>query len=306
MLALAALHMYRQILDNTFVFCGRSTFQQSTNAWTLHGRFLAGRTSREMYEAYLQYFDAAVKGQRELMREADLRAAYVSSSLISVVSLFSLGVECAGAEGHECEPDAEDGRLWFSLAVGPRELIPLWIQRSGAEALREMGVYDDEPNLRDVDELFHPKYATPFEGLLTFGSEFEKITNEESIAYQQALSYIGLIYTKLVGRLEEPLVTSRRYVALPGRVPPTFSEMVLQQRHRAVAILAYAFAMTRLLEDDMPWYRGIAAKRVSPIAKRLPPAWQQAMKWPLAMLNVSPSDRASLPDPTSTEYHLLT
>lgn len=304
MLALAALHMYRQILDNTFIFDRSSAFHNSQNAWTLHGRFLAGRSSREIYEAYMHYFDSAVKGQRSLIQEADLRAAYVVSALISVISLVSLGLDVPEELRSKMQPATS--YLWFTLAMGPRELVPLWIQRSGVESLRETGVYDDEPDFKNVEELFDPKHALLFEDLLTFGAEFETITEAESVAYQQALSYIGLIYANLVGRLEEPLVTSRRYVALPGRVPPAFSDTVLQQRPRALAILAHAFATMRLLEAEVPWYRGIAAKQVPCIAASLPPAWQKAMNWPLAMLLVSASERGHLPDLKISKFRLAT
>lgn len=304
MLAVAALHMYRQMLDETFIFYRNPAVQDTRILWTLHGRFLAGRTPREMFSLYLHYFDSAVKGQQELMQEDDLRAAYVSSLLISVMCLFSLGIDAVKTQESDLELDSS--RLWFTVAIGPRELMPLWLERSGMEVLREMGVFDGPPNFQNVDDLFHPDHARPFESLLHFGTAFETITTKESLAYQQALSYIGLIWRNLVHHAEEPLVISRRYIALPTRTPPLFSEMVLQQRYRALAILAHAFAIMRLLEDDVPWYRGIAAKQVPAIGAMLPSAWQQAMMWPRAMLLVSPSKRTSLPDPTSTEYRLPT
>lgn len=303
MVALAALHMYRHILDTTFVF-HRGSSENAANALALHGRFLAGRTSGEIYEAYLHYFDSAVKGQQVLMRETELGGVYLSASLISVISMVSLST--SPDEGRGSASEAANAPLWFRLGLGPRELLPLWRQRSGDDALREMGVFDGKPDFQNLDELFDRMHAATFEDLLTFGTEYETITNDESIAYQQALSYVGLIYFNLSGRLEEPLVTSRRYVAFPGRAPRAFCELVLQQRPRALAILAHAFAIIRLLEGEVPWYRGIAASQVLDIGRRLPATWQMSMRWPLAMLNVSPSDRTSLPDPRGINYRLLT
>ena len=86
-------------------------------------------------------------------------------------------------------------------------------QRSGREALVEMSLCNQKPNVLNI----HTDHTSPPQRLLTFGTDFETITAGGAVVYQQASSFIGLIYKQLVNRLENPLVISLLSLRLQAR-----------------------------------------------------------------------------------------
>lgn len=123
-----------------------------------------------------------------------------------------------------------------------------------------------------------------FTELLTWAREYEIQSPEDTDAYQKTLSYIGLIYKGISARTEAPLATCRRVIALPSRVPPRFVQLAQRRQPRALVMLAHAFAMMKLLEREVPWFKGIAEKQTPAIFDELPTGWRSQMQWPMSIL----------------------
>ena len=114
------------------------------------------------------------------------------------------------------------------------------------------------------------------------------------------MSYIGLAFECIVTRSESVLASSRRIMALPARAPGRFLTMVLQQKPRALAMLAYTFALIKLLDTEVLWFRGIAQRTIPLIYDRLPAGWKTLLDWPLIIVkqNLSRLDELpALPNP---------
>lgn len=140
-----------------------------------------------------------------------------------------------------------------------------------------------EPDLSDVDELFHPAHMEPFKYLLS-NVDGDELAAEDRIAYEQVLSYAGLIYKGIVQGLESPLVTGRRCNAMPAVVPIRFVDLVEAHRPRAMAIMAHIFAFMKLIQENYPWFKGIAERQIPIICRCLPQPWLEFVQWPMQVI----------------------
>lgn len=140
-----------------------------------------------------------------------------------------------------------------------------------------------EPDLSDVEELFHPAHMEPFKYLLS-NVDGDEILEEDRIPYEHALSYVGLMYKGIVQGLDSPLATGRRCNAMPASVPLRFLDLVEANRPRAIAIMAHVFASMKLVENHYPWFKGIAARQIPIICRSLPPQWAEFVQWPVQVL----------------------
>ena len=174
----------------------------------------------------------------------------MASALISFTALFLLSGD--GGDGQVDPVETPDEKLWFRLGVGPRELLNEWQEVTGRDVLCGSGLFDDEVNLFDAEELFRPDHAEPFGALLFWAREYEVLDGRDERAYQQTLSYIGLMYKGIVHRAEPALATSRRILAVPARLPDRFTELLFDQRPRALMMLAYIYALTKLIAAEIP------------------------------------------------------
>lgn len=140
-----------------------------------------------------------------------------------------------------------------------------------------------EPDLSDEDELFHPLHMEPFKYLLS-NVDGDEIAEEDRIAYEHTLSYVGLIYKGIVQNLDSLLATGRRCNAMPAAVPLRFLDLVEANRPRAMVIMAHTFASMHLIQDRYPWFRGIAEYQIPIICRSLPQQWIEFIQWPLQVI----------------------
>lgn len=140
-----------------------------------------------------------------------------------------------------------------------------------------------EPDLSDVEELFHPVHMEPFRYLLS-NVAGDEIVEEDRIAYEHTLSYVGLIYKGIVQGLDSPLATGRRCNAMPTSAPLRFSDLVEANRPRAMAIMAHVFASMKLVEEQFPWFKGVAERQIPAICRALPHQWTEFVQWPLQVI----------------------
>lgn len=156
---------------------------------------------------------------------------------MSFNALFNLGDVDENATLPETDPV-----LWVRLSAGITFICQAWLSLVGHNWIASSGVFYGEPDLSDDEEVFNPKHCKPFENVLTWALEYERMTDEHRDAYQKALSYIGLIYNKVIEDSEPVLAISRRFIAMPARLPSLFSELVDAKMPRAMVIMAHAFA----------------------------------------------------------------
>lgn len=302
LLSMSALFLYRHTSDESLAGNERRPLHERAADQSDHSVFLAGKTPQDIRRISDYYFQMAIQKQGGAIKElnkANFEAAYTVSVIISQTALFLLG--CSQPQDGEWSIGPLDETLWFRLSIGPVEVIRAWNTSTGQDVLQELGILNMKPNFRDTEELFHPDNGKPFEVLLTWAREFENINLEEQTAYQQALSYIGLMYIQFRDQLEPPLITSRRILAVPSRLGNPFMNMVLEGRPRALVILAHVIAMMRLIEADVRWYKDIAQRRLPAIHGRLAPGWKKVLRWPLAILEREVGSKEPLPIPPTAE-----
>lgn len=140
-----------------------------------------------------------------------------------------------------------------------------------------------EPDLSDREELFHPIHIEPFKYLLS-NVDGDEVAEEDQIAYEHTLSYVGLIYKGVVQSLDSPLATGRRCNAMPASVPIRFLDLVEAHRPRAMAIMAHVFATMKLVQEHYPWFKGVAEHQIPLICRALPPQWTEFVQWPIQVI----------------------
>jgi hypothetical protein len=139
--------------------------------------------------------------------------------------------------------------------------------------------------MTDTDELFDTEHGKPFLKLLTFAEDFESITPGDRLVYQNAISYVGLIYKGISDGTESEMASCRRLIAMPSRMDPRFIDLYEAKQPRAIAILAHLFACMKLIADKVPWFEGIAERQIPKTYEQLPAGWKPMLVWPMAILN---------------------
>ncbi|KAF2163014.1 hypothetical protein M409DRAFT_26461 [Zasmidium cellare ATCC 36951] len=243
----------------------------------------------DMLEISRRYFSMALEGHQKALANLNVknfRATYISSVMVSYYSFFTLSESAEGGDSLMLDP-----MKWFRLSKGTVYIIDQWKEAVGERWFLEAGGTYGEPDLSDGDELFRPIHYEPFKYLLE-PVHGDVIAEEDRIAYEHSLSYIGLMYKGIVQQTESPLATHRRVLAFPARVPDRFAQLVEAHQPRAIAFLAHVLASIKLAEPRSSWFRGIAQRQVPLICMALPPSWSEMVQWPLQIIredNISPN-----------------
>ncbi|KAM3422494.1 hypothetical protein BST61_g2840 [Cercospora zeina] len=238
----------------------------------------------QMLELSRRYFTRALDGHQKavaVLSVSNIRAAYLGAALISYYALFTLS-----------EPSEDslmlDPLKWFQLCRGVLFLIKQWEDWVGPTWVSEAGAMYGEPDLSDDIELFRKDHQQGFEYLLLPVNGVE-IKDDDRLAYEQTLSYVGLMYKGVVNGTDPPLATARRVMAMAARVPIRFGELVEANEPQAAAVFAHVFATMSLSEHCFPWFEGIGRRQIPLLCGSLPPPWRPLVAWPLQVV----SDRAS-------------
>ena len=311
LLSLAALDLYRHTygpLQNTRAGSDATNKENRVRSPLSvangHEHYLCGRDPEEMQRISHVYLESAIEGQQKALENLDndhFEPGFLASMVIYMIGLYSLACPREDGDGHD--DVAPDERLWFSLGRGCQEIARSWSQSINAHVLKAAGFFDTGPDFSNEEELFHVKHRDVFGGLLACGFDFEVMSPEEQEAYEQAVSFLGLIY-KGVRDNSAPAYVSGSYLAsFAAKVPPPFSRLVLERRPRASAIVAHLFAIMRLVEAQLPQYQGIAALQIPAICERMPRGWKKVMEWPSSVA-AQDMDTLSLPSPPSSSEDL--
>lgn len=250
-----------------------------------------GVTAATLRHVSHQFLNSALNGYRDSlqvlhtllpgsqMHSELFEAVYLASSMISLCTLCQLG----GNHFDAALEGTEDEILWVKLVMGTRQIVGQWKNVHGRDSWLESKVFTSKPNLstENMAELFSPENRVLLNPILDWASQYIVLDSEEQQAYEYTLSYIGLVYYKILDGSESPQAACVRLQALPARVPRRFGLAVVDQRPLALTILAYAFALMKLLEDVIPWFSGIAEKQIPLIQQKIPPGWWPVIQWPL-------------------------
>ena len=254
-----------------------ATFLNSTDSALRH-------ISQEFLVRALQGHQNALAqlDSQELEAKQRLRlfeAVYITSVMLSLCTLSQLS--SWGYDLLDEYPDSEV--LWVKLVIGSRQIVGQWKQVLGRESWLASKFYTAYPDLcsANMSELFDPENRTLLEPLLNWAAHWIILDVEEKEAYAHTLSYLGLIYNRIRTGSESAQTSCHRLRALPARVPRRFGETVVLQKPIALTILAFIFATMKLIEHEIPWFRGIAERQVFLIQEKLPPAWKKLIQWPI-------------------------
>ncbi|KAM0252773.1 hypothetical protein ACHAQJ_007611 [Trichoderma viride] len=110
----------------------------------------------------------------------------------------------------------------------------------------------------------------------------EEWDKEVHDVYKRTLSCIGWIWKHRFDA-DPPFGVSRRLFAFPMIVDPQYVAFVVEQRPRALVILAHYFALFTILRQF--WFVGdVGPREAKAIAAALPPEWQGLLIQPLEIL----------------------
>ena len=249
------------------------------------------KTDSDLRHTSQEYLNKALQGYQNALRQLysqdvdaklHLRlfeAVYIASAMLSLCTLSQLA-----SWGYDpIEEDHGTEVLWVKLVMGTRQIVGQWKQALGRESWLTSKVYTPYSDLGspNMAELFDPGNRTLLEPLLKWASHWTVLDAEEKEAYAHTLSYLGLIYNHIWTRSESAQASCHRLRALPACVPRRFGQGVVSQQPLALTVLAYVFATMKLLENEIPWFRGIAERQVFLMQEKLPPRWKKLIQWPI-------------------------
>jgi hypothetical protein len=191
-------------------------------------------------------------------------------------------------------------------SLEPYEPPMEWLEvgRGAFAVLPDIEKVDEHRGLKILIETTEPIWSASAKLDLAVDADLAAVLSQEIVsnddwsdadtveAYETALSYIGSFRraTTVDGTAAD--VFLRWITMFPFMVPRRFTDLVLEQRPRALVTLAIFFAVlgrTKALQflgeiGD----RTIARREVHAIRDVLPPEWQVFMAWPLAEVDSSP------------------
>lgn len=226
------------------------------------------------------YLNLALQQQRQAvanLTSANANALILSSSMLSYQGLkLHTSDDYRKAYSLPCQ--------WLHMTSGIGQIAKTAIPLMDDAALKQFYVnITGIPDFRDRAAIFNPANSKPFEALLNWTKHPEddlSLSGRE--VYEKAVDYIGGVHKALLDK-EDPRAIFRRILCFGNMVPPGFITFLEEGRPRALAILAHHCAMAKAVDDH--WvFHGFANREVRGIQGILPPEWQWAMAWPLAML----------------------
>jgi hypothetical protein len=239
----------------------------------------------ELLEARHTYLVAAVRAQREMVGRLNPALAdpvCLSSVLLLLQSFAHLGERTLRPYSPPVEW-LEMGKgvgevMWLSLQAVPNDIEPqpLFMRLVSNSYPR----YEDEP-------YFDASLRARFEDILSqdipSGDDWGDENTRE--AYDKTLSYVGSIQSAI--DREEPIyAVCRRIQTFAVLIPSKFTQLLAEQRPRALVILAHFFATAAQLQGVW-WLEygnveqgSTAVREIRAIDEILPKEWEGHMAWP--------------------------
>ncbi|KAJ5685764.1 hypothetical protein N7536_008383 [Penicillium majusculum] len=117
---------------------------------------------------------------------------------------------------------------------------------------------------------------------LLSGLDNDSIDRKEIATYELAVGHLGWSYGCYIAG-EQKSTVRRKIISFPAVVPARFIELLEARDPRSLAITAYFFGLTVIL-DEVWWMRGVAKREILGIMTLVPEEWKWAMAWPLLQI----------------------
>lgn len=234
-------------------------------------------SERNLENVSHEYLSRAVRGQHHSINHIrdvmDAEALYLTSNLIGLDTLANLNQRPAG---DPLQPLCN----WLQIATGARTVYQACAMYQDTSSLIA-SAFVTTPDLLNTAALFAAENRKHLTQILDFGADFENMAPNDRTAYEEALSYVGAIYTAFYDD-EDALLVCRRVLALPSIVPARFLELAKEHRPRALVIVAYAFAAFKLVKrNDLWWCEGVVETQLGIIYDHVPPGWRKQLGDPM-------------------------
>lgn len=258
-----------------------------------HRTTLLPDEANSMRSVHHAYIHSALQQHRPVTANLDSstsESVCLNAVLISFYTLFL-----------RSEPPTEPYEpplLWLSMSRGIRTVMKHVYHQLIRNNSRLCPLLLVQPTLWNESSTFYKGPAKPFQFILEH-RQHEELMDEQTIAaYSQAIAYVERFY--VATQINEPDYALRKmFGGFSPIVPDTFLDFVGQKRPRALAILAYHFAIAKKVENIW-WLHGIPEKEVRGINTLMPADWKWIMVWPLHLLSEEPGRDSEYPIPTES------
>lgn len=252
------------------------------------------RGSTRMVHISQTYFDRAVTGQAGRLTSIDsLRDAEACFCAGAIISVYSFALHASTPNPNVRSHEIGGLFQWLRIARG---LLAVHVASEPFDP--SVGVLariiTAIPDLSEDKVIFNPANIHGHEHLLSHRAEVEPISDEDRLAYEQAVAFTGFVWG-VVDEYKEslPVAIGRCVIAVPARMPQRFMEMVEERRPRALVILAYILASLNHIRQDIWWLTSIGPRAVTLLDVMLPPGWEPLMQYPLQTCEMAEARKAT-------------
>ena len=193
---------------------------------------------------------------------------------------------------------------WLQMARGAGTVFDCALNSiENIENAKIVAVLQTHPYLHDRSILFAETNRQKLLSLLVPEIPGEIWDAETQETYEMTLSYIGGVQMAIESG-EHVMGICRRILAFATLIPERFIDFVEEQRPRALAVLAYFFALGAHMTDI--WWIGATIEReILGIQQALPLEWQDLVQLPVQMVGLTPMQDIALPQ-TIPFFELVT
>ncbi|KAH8892137.1 hypothetical protein GQ53DRAFT_719195 [Thozetella sp. PMI_491] len=246
----------------------------------------------ELSRARQSYMVSAMREQRRMVDSMSPDNA----EPVSLAAMLILLNAFAMMQERSLEPYVPPNE-WLAMGKGTRAVLWMSVQpirksggAEGGASIGLLGLAASSPRFGLDESYFEPGLRENFAGVLAqdlpSGDIWDYETRE---AYEKTLSYVGSVQKAIRGG-EPVYAVAKRIQAFPVVIPRQFSDLVAEQRPRALVVLAHYFAVVSQVSGI--WWLDSRADGAEPMPKRevlairaaLPEEWQGQMVWPLDMV----------------------
>ncbi|KAJ5219058.1 uncharacterized protein N7498_001157 [Penicillium cinerascens] len=193
-----------------------------------------------------------------------------------LISLFTLFLRS--------EPSTEPYEpplLWLSMARGIRTVLKEVYHQLVKSNSRLCPLLLAQPTIWSQGSYKGPD--NPFHFLLVYRRDEEEMNEESEKGYSGTIAYLERLYMS-VQTNEPDWIIRKLFNGFSPVVPSEFLDFVYEKRPRALAILAYFFALGKRVENIW-WLRGIPEREVRGINSIMPLEWKWTIVWPLNLIS---------------------
>ncbi|EMC99283.1 hypothetical protein BAUCODRAFT_397192 [Baudoinia panamericana UAMH 10762] len=272
---------HRSLLDALFAFAAMGKYRR-INAGTASGCEPSVSEPDLLVQARA-YFNRSLERFRpptgdDTVPADTAEALYATSILLSLLTLSEMK---RYSEDSEENSPSKRFEMWLKFSTVTRESYNKCQSALSPDRLNILDSFCGARCTTEEDELFRIEQGTPFSHLLTFASEYENITAEDQAAYEKLLGCVVFLFKAASSGEYTCLQLCQRLIALPSRLPQRAVDLISRKTPRALVMLAHAFAVMRLIENEILWLKGVSDAQLDLIDANVPRGWKERMGWPM-------------------------